>query len=103
MPDDRQRVRDDSDQLIAALDNLKSMELRKRGEDISTPPFHDLADRIADQSRAVFNIAADEARDGERVTTTDVSISEVAPSGASNMDATSEPGDVTEAEVDTSR
>ena len=79
-PDGSQRVRDDSDSLLDALNDLKSTELRKRQEDISTPPFHELAEEVEDKSREVFQIAAEQTRDGNRVRTSDVSVNEVAPS-----------------------
>jgi hypothetical protein len=61
----QQELREDSDRLIEALDDLKAMERAKRGVEISTPQFHGLADRIEDKSREVFRIAADERHIGE--------------------------------------
>lgn len=81
MADDRhRRVRDDSDELLHALEELKLMERQKRTEDISTPPFHRLAEEVEDQARRVFELAAEENVDGDRAPTTDVSTNEVRPS-----------------------
>jgi hypothetical protein len=81
MTDDRHRqVRDDSDELIDALDEMKRMEKAKRDEDISTPPFHRLAEDVEDQARHVFSLAAAETVDGNHAPTTGVSTNEVRPS-----------------------
>ena len=78
--DPRQRVRDDSDSLLEALDKMKSMEQEKRQEDISSPPFHRLAEDVEGQARKVFDIAANETRDGDRAPSGDVSVNQVPPS-----------------------
>jgi hypothetical protein len=81
MTDQRhQQVRDDSDTLLHALEDLKRMEKAKREKDISTPPFHELAEKVEDQARHVFQVAAEETIDGNRAPTTDVSTNEVRPS-----------------------
>jgi len=80
MSDERHRkVRDDSDELLTALDRLKNMERAKRDTDISTPPFHDLAEEVEQQARHVFDVAAAETVHGEVAPTTDVSTNEVRP------------------------
>ena len=80
MADDRhRRVRDDSDELLRALEDLKGMERQKRAEHISTPPFHELAEKVEDQARHVFEVAAEENVNGDRAPTTDVSTNEVRP------------------------
>ena len=82
MTDERhRRVRDDSDELIRALEDLKQLEKTKREADISTPPFHELAEAVEAQARHVFEVAAEETVDGNRAPTTDVSTNEVRPTG----------------------
>jgi hypothetical protein len=78
--DDKRRIRDDSDELVRALDDLKATERAKREQDISTPRFHALADDVADKAHRVFEIAKAEKVDGERARTTDISTNEVPPS-----------------------
>lgn len=77
--EERERVRDDSDTLLAAVDKMKRIEVQKRGEDISSPPFHRLAEDVEAQARHVFDIAANETRDGDRAPSSDVAIDEVPP------------------------
>lgn len=80
MTDNRHRqVRDDSDDLLHALEDLKRMEKAKRDTDISTPPFHLLAEEVEAQARHVFRVAAEETIDGNRAPTTDVSTNEIRP------------------------
>jgi hypothetical protein len=80
MKDEQRRVRDDSDELLHALQDLKQLERRKREADISSPPFHDLADEVALQARRVFDIALREEHHGDQTERTSVSIDEVSPS-----------------------
>lgn len=80
MANEYERIRDDSDELLQALDDMKAMEKEKRNEDISTPPFHELADAVEDQAKRVFRMAQGEELDGDRAPTSDVSINEVGPS-----------------------
>lgn len=78
--EERQQIRDDSDDLLSALNDLKQMEGRKRTEDISSPPFHDLAEAVEDQARHVYRLAAEERIDGDQTSSADVSTNEVSPS-----------------------
>jgi hypothetical protein len=79
MTDDRHRaVRDDSDELLRALDELKRMEQVKREQDISTPRFHELADAVEAQARHVYRVASEESIDGEEAPRSDTSTNEVA-------------------------
>ena len=74
----RQTLRDDSDELLSALDELRALERRKRQERISSSPFHRLAEDVAEASRRVFRVAEEERRVGDEfdeqqpVTTEDV-------------------------------
>jgi hypothetical protein len=82
MTDTRHRkVRDGSDQLLTALDDMKRTERAKRGEDISTPRFHEPAEDVERQARHVFEVAAEVTVDGDRAPTVDVSTDEVRPTG----------------------
>jgi hypothetical protein len=64
---DEQHLRRDSDALLDEIDELKAMESTKRQHEISSPEFHDLADRVTDKSRHIFAIAADERVTGNRI------------------------------------
>ena len=76
MTDEERRVRSDSDELLAAIDDMRQTEKVKRGEDISTPEFHRLADDVEGKARKVWEISSRENRDGDAADTTDVSIDE---------------------------
>ena len=65
--EEREELRGNSDRLLAALDDIKSMEREKRTTEISSPPFHGLADAITDKSREVFRIAAAERDVGNEI------------------------------------
>ena len=81
MTDNRLReVRDDSDDLLHELGELKRMEKAKREADISSPPFHELAEAVEDQARLVYRVASQETTDGDRAPTSEVSTNEVRPS-----------------------
>jgi hypothetical protein len=76
MTDDERRVRSDSDELLEAVDDMRRAEERKRREDISTEPFHRLADEVEAKAREVWRVAHRENDDGDSVPTTDRSIDE---------------------------
>jgi hypothetical protein len=61
----RERLRDDSDELMEAVTEIRELEREKRGEEMSTPRFHELAEDIADKSRQVFRLATDEQAQGD--------------------------------------
>jgi hypothetical protein len=61
----RARLRRDSDELLAAVDEIKRLEREKRTEEMSSPRFHEMADEIERRARAVFRYAADELEAGE--------------------------------------
>lgn len=65
MSDRREHLRDNSDELLTALDDLKSLEREKRTREISSPAFHGMAEAIEDKSREVFRIAAAEREIGD--------------------------------------
>jgi hypothetical protein len=60
-------VRRDSDALLDAVRELHDLEVERRGEQMSTPEFHDKARQITERSREVFRIAAEEERAGNEV------------------------------------
>lgn len=57
-------LRDDSDRLLRAVDELKALEREKRLEVVSSPPFHDLAREVERKAREVFRMAEQEEADG---------------------------------------
>ena len=80
MTEEQRRVRDDSDGLLGALDDLKRLERTKRKASYSTPEFHDLAAAVEDQAKYVFRVAHEEDVDGDRAQRSERSINEVRPS-----------------------
>jgi hypothetical protein len=70
-----------SNEILEAVDELRAMEQQKRSEDISTPPFHELADAIKDKSREIFRIADEQRQLGETIPTTDESIDGIERTG----------------------
>jgi hypothetical protein len=56
----QRQLRDVSDRLLDALQDIRDLEEKKRTKEISTPAFHRLTDDVADASRRVFELAHDE-------------------------------------------
>lgn len=76
-----EHVRDVSDRLLQELDELKALERHKRQHEISTPPFHELADAVADKSREIFATASEEQVTGDEIDVRQgLAIEEVQPS-----------------------
>jgi hypothetical protein len=50
-------LENDSDQLLAAVDEIRTLESRKRQVQMSSPEFHRAAEDIERKARAVFGIA----------------------------------------------
>jgi hypothetical protein len=75
--DKKRRLVDESDRLLAALDEIRTMEAQKRDEHISTAEFHALAERIHDKSREIFQITGDQERLGDETPTSDESINDI--------------------------
>lgn len=71
----------ESDALMTAIHEIHDMESEKRTVDISTPHFHELADKILGTSREVFRHAGAEADVDDGIATTDVTINQVAGGG----------------------
>lgn len=68
----------ESDRLMTAIQDIHEMEGEKRTVHISTPRFHELADRIVDVSNDVFRHATNAADSDDEVATTEVTIEQVA-------------------------
>jgi hypothetical protein len=82
MPKDTtNRLREDSDLLLAQLQDVTELEAEKRHYRIGTPRFRELAARIERKSREIFVRAADERVTGELVPAPKaISIEDVEPS-----------------------
>jgi signal transduction histidine kinase len=57
-------LRDDSDRLLRAVEELRALEREKRLQDVSSPPFHELARQVEEKAREVFRLAEQEERHG---------------------------------------
>jgi hypothetical protein len=57
-------LRNDSDRLLQAVEELKALEREKRLVDVSSEPFHDLARQVELKAREVFRLADQQERDG---------------------------------------
>jgi signal transduction histidine kinase len=57
-------LRDDSDRLLQAVDELRALEREKRLQDVSSGPFHDLARQVEEKAREVFRLAEQQERHG---------------------------------------
>jgi len=62
----RRVLRTDSDRLLDAVEELRALEREKRQLDVSSKPFHDLAERVEAKAREVFRLAGQETDDGGR-------------------------------------
>lgn len=76
-PARRERLSDNSKELLDAIDDLHTLEEGKRAELVSTPAFHELADEVRRLSRSVFAMASDEVEQADQLETTDVSLDDV--------------------------
>jgi hypothetical protein len=63
---ERRVLRTDSDRLLDAVGELRALEREKRTLDVSSKPFHDLAERVEAKAREVFRLAGQESDDGDR-------------------------------------
>lgn len=76
-----EQLRDVSDQLLEDLEAIKRLEQEKRQLEISSPRFLELADAIAEKSREIFALAAEQRRTGNEIgTPLGVSTEQVPPS-----------------------
>jgi hypothetical protein len=87
MTDEQRQVRSDSDELLDALNSMKAAEVEKRGEQMSTPPFHELADEVEARAKRVWELAAQENDDGDEVETTGISVNETEPRDGVQVDS----------------
>ena len=60
-------LKDDSDRLLKAVEELRALEREKRSVEISSKPFHDLAKRVEEKARQVFRLAEEQQQDGALV------------------------------------
>jgi hypothetical protein len=63
----RERIARDSEHLLEAVGEIRGLEEKKREAEMSTPRFHELADRIAERARDVFGYATDERDTGDEL------------------------------------
>jgi hypothetical protein len=59
-------LRNDSDRLLQAVEELRALEREKRLQEASSAPFHDLARQVELKAREVFRLAELEETDGSR-------------------------------------
>jgi hypothetical protein len=60
-------LREDSDRLLEAVEELRSLEREKRGLEVSSDQFQAMAKRVEDKAREVFRLAEEQQQDGEVV------------------------------------
>ncbi|MDQ2964629.1 MAG: hypothetical protein M3R57_02135 [Chloroflexota bacterium] len=56
--------REDSNRLLRAVDELRALEREKHLQEVSSPPFNDLARQVEEKVREVFRLAEQEEADG---------------------------------------
>ena len=64
----RAEIEDTSNDLLAAVDEIRRLEVDKRHVRMSTPEFHAAANAIERKSRAVFGLARSQREVGEQLT-----------------------------------
>jgi hypothetical protein len=62
-------LQDDSDKLLRAVDEIRQLESEKRHLVMSTPEFHQTANRIERKAREVFGVAKAQREVGEALRT----------------------------------
>ena len=77
MTDNKRRLLAESDRLLAALEEIRAMEARKRAENISNDEFNELADKIHEKSREIFQITGEQEAIGQSIPLSDESIEDV--------------------------
>jgi Asp-tRNA(Asn)/Glu-tRNA(Gln) amidotransferase C subunit len=73
-----EELADQSERILDAVEELRALETAKRQEQISTPPFHRLAEDETAKSREIFAIAREEQSTGERTPRMPRSIDDIA-------------------------
>jgi hypothetical protein len=66
----RGRIRNDSDELLGAIDDIRRLERQKREVRMSSPEFHRRANEIERVARTVFGLAQSEREHGEDLSDT---------------------------------
>jgi hypothetical protein len=77
MTDQKRELARRSDHMLQAIDEIRQLEVEKREQTISTPPFHRLAEAVTQKSREIFQMAYRQEAVGDRTETTDESIEQV--------------------------
>jgi uncharacterized protein with von Willebrand factor type A (vWA) domain len=93
----RKRLSATSRKFLESIDELRDLEERKRNELISTPAFHELAEKIKEKSREVFRVTAVQESLGDELETTATTLNEVeaedGPSGSPRRGEPARPPD----------
>ena len=66
----RDHIRNDSDDLLGAIDDIRRLEREKREVRMSTPGFHRRAEEIERVARTVFGLAQSEREHGDDLSET---------------------------------
>jgi hypothetical protein len=67
MAEEKRKLADRSNRLLAALRRLRDIEKVKRQTPISTPAFHRLAEEVEQTSREIFRLAREQERLGDEI------------------------------------
>jgi hypothetical protein len=61
--EEKRELHEDSERLLKAVEELRALEREKRQQEISSKPFHDLAEQVEAKAREVFRLAGEETED----------------------------------------
>lgn len=75
--DEKRQLAKSSNQFLDDVRDLRELEEEKRTEPISTPRFHELAEKIIDKSRAIMNRAILQEDLGDDTETGELSIDDI--------------------------
>ena len=75
--DNKRRLLAESDRLLAALEEIRAMEARKRSEHISNDEFNALAEQIHEKSREIFQITGEQEAIGQSIPPSNESIEDL--------------------------
>ena len=59
-------LKEDADEILARLEQLRTIEEQKREETPTTPEYHELSSRATETARAVFRATVEEDVDRQR-------------------------------------
>jgi hypothetical protein len=80
----RRQVRRSSDRLLAAVEDLKAAERRKRDVKMSTPEFHRLAQEVRAKADEVWRTAKEEDEAGDALSEPQAETTNVVPPARSD-------------------